>query len=452
MKLHRTKKRKIDPLFGWDKICLEYPQLPIVFGCGSFHIPSLSQINCLLFCFHARKEDDFESACNSLLELLRRQINPLQKLDTIDPSIIIYTPPPAPQDICYFDTVPNEILCMIFRYIVFMSTPRETKSCCLVSKRIYAIVRESINQMRDESAYTIKGFSIGHRGSPDDGSNDECVRQKSKIGKYIPPDFIKSIQSNADWGISMDSDVVSIGVEFIYEGDADYKYGVRNRSFTCEEIKRIFPLLTMNIHFDNHRHIGDLICYQEDITGKMDTIIYNCDQLVISHPITVFDTQHFINFHRVYKTRKGYFTVGDLIERVGEFYQTKFTLWEYNYFLEEVIAMSSRWFGGPPNTLDLIVELTNSARECLENDQESRVRLILHSIEQLKSLNGSNMDTLIYSMIRKTYKRDPNERLTLFKNRDLPKYKITQNCLIYGINIMDSTDGYTVCDIFDDFE
>ena len=109
---------------NWVEITSQCPELIQLFGCTSDSVPTLDQINILLSCFCLTKEPTLHHAFYSLIGLLGQSVLD-QPTGTFRKSID------------YFDLLPNEILCNIFRWVLLDARWGEITSYQLVSKRVY---------------------------------------------------------------------------------------------------------------------------------------------------------------------------------------------------------------------------------------------------------------------------------------------------------------------------
>ena len=280
----------------------------------------------------------------------------------------------------YMNVLPNEIVCVIFKEVLLNSTLDEITNYRLISKQTGRIVEKILSALRNEWAYSVRGFSL---------VDTRCLKQTKKLLDYLPPNIIDCLQSNKEW---IQEEGVS-DVKHIYLRFKNYRVKIMDLNSNNSKKKRA----RMDFCFDGPDSGFRVLQTYKPFFEVTDTI-WNYKKLVLNYPVYWDATFHSM-FNRLYKTEKDYFTLGDIIDRINQFYQTGFTRWEYSLFLKQITAQSIQLFNRLPTSFDLLMDSIDWMEHIETFSLEDYKSLGKHRVSIMKNiilLNGSMEDQLIF--------------------------------------------------------
>lgn len=408
-----SHKRKLQS--RWETLRVQYPQLISLFNCSESGIPTLGQINNLLLCFQSKIEGDFDSACDRLLALLEQQDIIRVRTDQVcKPHCNVQGPD-------YINSMPNEVLSLIFKYVILTSSPEKVKSYYLISKTLGMIARDTYLQLRKQLAYTNKGFPV-----------EKGLKPIKRLLDYFPKGIIRDVESLNEWTESESTDVGLVELCFGRDNPDD---AVALNRFNRIDIPNEYEGMRLYAYFNRSSNYPDWDC---DITK--DRIVWNHDKMVIKYPIGLSNAFGIVMFYRLYKSRKGYFTIMDIVERVNEFYQTGLTMSEYDCLVKGIIENGLWIFKTIPTLEQMIDQLLGQI-----SGSESKLQSILHTMVHNLSVLDNIEDQLIYYFISVgTINREPKEVLSLIKSGKMTKLELGRDKMVGSIQFK-LWEGDIVC-------
>lgn len=318
----------------------------------------------------------------------------------------------------YFDLLPNEVLFLIFYYTIPLSSAKEITYYSLVSERVNLIVSFVYSEWKKESMHSVRGFFV-----------KKFENIQTTFTQCIPHHFLKKIPhfERKD----------SIGIRLDVSGYDSGGDGIEAKHFNCATIENSIDKLRINIVLES-APLRDT-----DLQG-LETVIWNYDKLIINYelstdyPIPVYESHHeshhHIEFSYLYQSKKGYYTVRDLVERVNQFYSTVLSLEEYNHYLEKINRLADEILGGG-SVEDFLKDLIPSCEQGYVDD-------VVDILDDIRSIE-SRQDKIIYLL---TPYKSP-ESVQLMKERKMGKYDLLLNDKIQNITLSVYENDCIICDI-----
>lgn len=417
-----NKKRKIEALDVWQEISLEYPSLHKTFQCKASQIPTLEQINCLLISLGKKRQPELESACYSLLELLRDKSSTDQSAYQID----------------LFNLLPDEILCMIFGYLVQESTLSQICSYYLVSKRVYSIVREVYNQWRKELVSSVRGFPI---------KISDCLTHTKKFSDYLTDD-IRSLPYSDRLRELIQESIFKIHLGFSDCDDIDS--GIAIGEFHPSRVESALSYMNFSCQYYFQDDLEEMGFSPNKVFKGIDDIIWNDKKLIIGCPIHIYNDFHTKRFFYLHENTKGYFTIRDIIERVYEFYQTGIHSWEWDYLLYQIQDVGMDIFERFPTQSDIVNKVLQEIVS--EAGQDNNCKHIQNLANMIKGVNSihSVMDQLVYFTMIKLGIVDSivaNEFIESLREGKISKREVAPDDRIRSITIKIINKNCAICNI-----
>lgn len=415
---------------NWIKICWEYPELPIALGCSNT-FPTLRQANALLATFRLKKESNLDLACESLLKFARGKNYVPQESKEVD----------------YFDLLPNEILSIIFEWVLYESTFPQIKPYLLVSKRVYSIVRETTKRLEKESVYNIKGILL---------LQPQYIECEDNFLEYFNPSIKSMTDCDNRWAGFHGANITQMDLL----GIRDYEDREPIEQSNPEVLAR--RLCHVSLVRDRVREAEFLGEESEAMStqfirtnrynpfGGVHDVIWNHDKLVIKYPRMMGG----IPFYRMYKSKKGHFTILDLMERIVHFYQTPLSSCEYFYLTKEIYKKAVQKLGKfPSRSLIMSNMLEQLSKYCAEQEKDrepvqEEVSFTLKKATSINSLDSVMDQTIYWIMIHSDSEcKDyvPSKFINALKNGKIPKHKLVRLNYIYSIQFVLLESRNMVC-------